>query len=534
MASISTDRVFANIYGPTATQETRSIMGGKRGGVIYLDKTIGGGKKTRTVSERSPVKTRAVATRAKESVTIYADLIHFPNNDINEYIDRLYLEYYVARAPPNTIFIIPPDSVRQSMYATIRAVCNGTQKGSIEEKKAIIENAEKIGFKRYIFSKFGDNKRDQLYKIGPLDDPNKEYPNAKFQPIRRTNAANEVMYMSYRTPNEINVSIHADLKDPVVCSFIGRCSHGVYIFGGDLPPGSPETYIPTYNKKSHTVIGGSTRKQSYATSFKRFVNSFDSIEQAAYAFCMKRFINDKSFASQFINADNVYSMFAMALTDIANGVEFDRVLANVSPDDAINAEREMEAVSYSRLTDNISRRINSAINKLYNREDFDVVNHLASLYKNGDKNVIRADIMTALYRSGVNSIGDLFKLTAQFMDGISGGDRYTDTLMEPYKMYPMTSVNGKAYPYIGQWSSGSRSLSGVVKTAVEEPPEMEKEPEVIEEQIVVVEQPPEPEVEVEIKPPEKKKAKHAKRSIKELADEPEEVKEEAFDDSVFY
>lgn len=525
MASISTDRVFANIYGPTATQETRSIMGGKRGGVIYLDKTIGGGRKTKTISERAAVKTKASATKTKESVTIYADLIHFPNRDINEYIDRLYLEYYVARAPPNTIFIIPPDSVRQSMYATIRAVCNGTQKGSIEEKKAIIENAEKIGFKRYIFSKFGDNKRDQLYKIGPLDDPNKEYPNAKFQPIRRTNAANEVMYMSYRTPNEINVSIHADLKDPVVCSFIGRCGHGIYVFSGDLPPGSPETYIPTYNKKTHTVIGGG-RKQSYVTSFKRFVNGFDSIEQAAYAFCMKRFVNDKSFASQFINADNVYSMFAMALTDIANGAEFDRVLSNVSPDDAIKAEREMEAVSYSHLTDNISRRINSAINKLYNRDDFDVVNHLASLYKNGDKNVIRADLMTALYRSGVSNIGDLFKLTAQFMDGVSGGDRYTDTLMEPYKMYPMTSVNGKAYPYIGQWSSEKGSLSGGVKTTVEDPEELD----VIEKEIV--EEPVE--IEIEVKQPEKKKAKHAKRSIKELTDEREDVKEEAFDDSVFY
>lgn len=524
MASISTDRVFANIYGPTATQETRSLMGGKRSGVVYLDNTIGGGRKAKSTSGRTPVKTRATSTKVKDSVTIYADLIHFPNREINEYIDRLYLEYYVARAPPNTIFIIPPDTVRQSMYATIRSVTNGTQKGSIEEKKAIIENAEKIGFKRYIFSKFGDNKRDQFYKIGPLDDPNKEYPNDKFEPIRRTNAANEVMYMSYRTPNEINVSLHADLKDPVVCKFIGRCGHGIYVFGGDLPPGSPETYIPTYNKKSHTVVGGGGRKQSYATRFKQFVNGFDSIEQAAYAFCMKRFVNDKAFVSQFINADNVYSMFAMALTDIANGAEFDSVLSNVSQDDAFNAEREMENISYSRLTDNISRRIDSAINKLYNHDDFDVVEHLTTLYKNGDKNIIRADLMTALYRSGVNSINDLFKLTAQFADGISGGDRYTDTLMEPFKMYPMTSVNGKAYPYIGQWSSRTGSLSGGGKRPIEIPREIVIETETENESI---------DAPVEPKPVKETKHKHPKRSIKEIAVEPE-IKEEAFDDSVFY
>ena len=524
MASISTDRVFANIYGPTATQETRSIMGGKRGGIVYLDSTIGGSRKPKRVMNTTPIRTKASSTKPKESVTIYGDLIHFPNHDINEYIDRLYLEYYVARAAPNTIFIIPPDSVRQSMYATIRSVTNGTQKGSIEEKKAIIENAEKIGFKRYIFSKFGDNKRDQLYKIGPHDDPNKEYPNAKFEPIRRTNAANEVMYMSYRTSSDINVSLHADLKDPVVCKFLGRCGHGIYVFGGDLPPGSPETYIPTYNKKSHTVVGGGTRKQSYATRFKQFVNGFDSIEQAAYAFCMKRFVNDKSFASQFINADNVYSMFAMALTDIANGAEFDGVLSNVTQEDAVNAEREMEAISYSRLTDNISRRINSAISKLYNRDDFDVVEHLTSLYKNGDKNIIRADLMTALYRSGVSSVNDLFKLTAQFMEGVSGGDRYTDTLMEPYKEYPMTSVNGKAYPYIGQWSSGRMMLSGGAKPTVKIPREVvvEEETENVTEEYVE-----------EPKQSKEKKPKHAKRSIKELADEPE-FKEEAFDDSVFY
>jgi hypothetical protein len=519
--SISTDRVFSNIYGPTATQETRSIMGGKKGGIIYLDETIGGGRKTQPRKVSSTATAKTPAKKVKESVTIYADLIHFPNKEINEYIDRLYLEYYVARAAPNTIFIIPPDSVRQSMYATIRSVTNGTQKGSIEEKKAIIENAEKIGFKRYIFSKFGDNKRDQLYKIGPMDNAEKEYPNAKFDPIRRTNAANEVFYMSYRTPAEINVSLHADLKEPVVCKFLGRCGHGIYVFGGDLPQGSPETYIPTYNKKSHTVIGGGSRKQSYATRFKAFVNGFDSIEQAAYAFCMKRFVNDKEFASQFINADNVYSMFAMALTDMANGKEFDEVLSNVSQNEVEVAEREMEAISYSRLTDNISRRINGAINKLYHRDDFDVVTHLESLYKNGDKNIIRADIMTALYRSGVTSVNDLFKLTNQFADGISGGDRYTDTLMEPYKMYPMTSVNGKAYPYIGQWGVHG-GVSGGSVTIKRLPVEIEQEEETEE---VIVESIPEE--------PKSKKNKHSKHSVKELAVE-QDIKEEAFDDSVFY
>ena len=525
--SVSTDRVFANIYGPTATQETRSIMGGKKGGIVYLDQPIGGGRKPKRTQSTIQVKSKASSTKVKESVTIYGDLVHFPNSEVNEYVDRLYLEYYAVRAPPNTIFIIPPDSVRQTMYTTIRSVTNGTQKGSIEEKKAIIENAEKIGFKRYIFSKFGDNKRDQLYKIGPNDSADKEYPNAKFDPIRRTNAANEVMYMSYRTPEEINISLHADLKEPVVCKFLGRCAHGIYVFMGDLPQGSPETYIPTYNKKTHTVIGGgSTKKQSYTTRFKAFINGFDSIEQAAYAFCMKRFVNDKSFASQFINADNVYSMFAMALTDIANGTDFDAALSNVSQEAAHNAEREMESVSYSRLTDNISRRINSAISKLYNRDDFDVVSHLESLYKNSDKNIIRADLMTALYRSGVTSINALFKLTDDFANGISGGDRYTDTLMEPYKMYPMTSVNGKAYPYIGQWSSGKGSvMRGGNVTMPRETVEIELEQEMDEET-------PEPIEEVkEVK--KERKNKHVKRSIKELAIE-DDTKEDTFDDSVFY
>jgi hypothetical protein len=487
-------------------------MGGKRGSILYLDQPISGGRKPKQPRSIMPVKSKALSAKVKESVTIYGDLVHFPNHDVNEYVDRLYLEYYAVRAPPNTIFIIPPDSVRQTMYATIRSVTNGTQKGSIEEKKAIIENAEKIGFKRYIFSKFGDNKHDQLYKIGPEDSADNEYPNAKFDPIRRTNAANEVMYMSYRTATEINISLHADLKDPVVCKFLGRCAHGIYVFMGDLPQGSPETYIPTYNKKSRTVIGGGgTRKQSYATRFKAFVNGFDSIEQAAHAFCMKRFVNDKSFASQFINADNVYSMFAMALTDIANDADFDAVLPNVSQEDAHNAEREMESISYSRLTDNLSRRINSAVNKLYNRDDFDVVPHLESLYKTPDKNIIRADLMTALYRSGVTSINALFKLTDNFANGISGGDRYTDTLMEPFKMYPMTSVNGKAYPYIGQWSSyRGPGMRGGGVTMPRETTEIEPEQEIEEDRG-------------------ERRNKHAKRSIKELA-----ANDDTFDDSVFY
>ena len=95
--TLSTDRVFSNIYGPTATQETRSIMGGKRGGIIYLDETIKGGSKRKTTKQSSTAVSKAVKSKPKEDVTIYADLIHFPNRELNEYIDRLYLEYYDVR-----------------------------------------------------------------------------------------------------------------------------------------------------------------------------------------------------------------------------------------------------------------------------------------------------------------------------------------------------------------------------------------------------------------------------------------------------
>lgn len=523
--SLSTDRVFSNIYGPTATQETNSLMGGKRGKIVYLDQ----GNRlppTRKKQTATPAKkTKGGATKSKESVTIYADVIHFPNDKLQDYIERLYLEYFAARAPPNTIFILPPDNVRQQMYSVIRSVTGGTGKGTAEEKRAIIENADKIGYKRYIFSKFGDNKREQLYKIGPKDDPVSEYPNAEFKPIRRTNSANEVYYLSYRTPTEINISIHADLKEPTVLKFLGRCGHGVYIFTGDLPSGSPETYIPTYNKKQHTVIGGAG-KTHYSTQFKQFVNGFDDIDQAAHAFCMKRFAKDKSFAAQFINADNVYSMFAMALTDIANGTSFNDAVSNVSAADAHRAEMEMQNISSSRLTDNIGKRINGAINKLYAREDFDAVTHLETLYKNADKNIIRADLMTALYRNGVTSVNDLFKMTDRYMKGNAGSEMYSETLMSAFKQYPMTSVNGKAYPYIGHCTiecidGGRREVGKFVEPAQEEHESGNEE--IIEEVRDEIE-----EVITEQKP--KKSSK--KKTIKSLAKE--EIMEDKFDDSMFY
>ena len=523
--TLSTDRVFSNIYGPTATQETNSLMGGKRGKIVYLDQ----GNRLPPISKKQTItmakKTNGGASKPKESVTIYADVIHFPNDKLQDYIDRLYLEYFAARAPPNTIFILPPDNVRQQMYSVIRSVTGGTGKGTAEEKRAIIENADKIGYKRYIFSKFGDNKREQLYKIGPKDDPASEYPNAEFKPIRRTNSANEVYYFSYRTPTEINISIHADLKEPVVLKFLGRCGHGVYIFTGDLPSGAPETYIPTYSKKQHTVIGGAAGKTHYSTQFKQFVNGFDDIDQAAHVFCMKRFAKDKSFASQFINADNVYSMFAMALTDIANGTSFNEAVANVSAADAHRAELEMQNISSSRLTDNISKRINGAINKLYAREDFDAVTHLETLYKNADKNIIRADLMTALYRNGVTSVNDLFKMTDRYMKGNAGSEMYSETLMSAFKQYPMTSVNGKAYPYIGHCTievmDGGMNDMGKFIESVQEKEKIEVSEE---ENIEVAHE----EVVAEQKP--KKSSK--KKSIKSIAKE--ENAEDTFDDSMFY
>ena len=521
--SLSTDRVFSNIYGPTATQETNSLMGGKRGKIVYLDQKNRPPPMKRKQNATPVKKSKTANTRSKESITIYADLVHFPNDILQDYIDRLYLEYFAARASPNTIFILPSDSALQQMYSTIRSVTNGTGKGSVEEKRAIIENADKIGYKRYIFSKFGDNKREQLYKIGPKDDPASEYPNAEFKPIRRTNSANEVYYISYRTPTEINISLHADLKEPTMLKFLGRCGHGVYVFSGDLPTGSPETYIPTYNKKQHTVIGGSGGKTHYSTQFKQFVNGFDDIDQAAHVFCLKRFAKDKAFASQFINADNVYSMFAMALTDIANGTSFNDAISNISSSDAHNAEMEMQSVSCSRLTDNISKRINGAINKLYAREDFDAVTHLETLYKNADKNIIRADLMTALYRNGVTSVNDLFKITDRYVKGNAGSEMYSETLMSAFKQYPMTSVNGKAYPYVGHFTIERIDGGSSKSIAPPMPVQDEHEEEIIEE----VHKESESRI-TEQKP--KKSSK--KKSIKSIAQEEEQ--EDTFDDSMFY
>lgn len=454
---ISTDSIFTNIYGPSATQETRSIMGGKRG------RKSGGGK----------------------SVVIYGDVNHIPNDDFKEFIDNFHLDYYTSRAGFNTIYIIPSAATRKKMYGDLKALTKDVEHGSVEEKKIVMDNAEKLQYKRYIFSKFGDNKRDDGYKIGPNDNVADEYPNGQFSPLRRTNVANEIYYFNYLSPEKILISVNADFKKTVELKFIGRAARGMYVFEGDLPKESPEMYIPS--SKNKTVVGGN-RNARYMTAFKNYVNSFSSIDNAANDYVVRRYAADPDSMQEFINADRVYTMFATALSDEQNHRNFNDSLKNLSGKEVVKYEREIENISKQNLIEDKTSKIKNALAKLHNMKDFDIITHIGKIYANNNPNIIRADIMTALYRdrdTDFTDIGNLISFTNTFASGMSGGDQYSEILMSSYEKYPMTSNTGRANCFLGNYSEK------LIKPKKNSSKTNTDQPQISEEQIPVNEKKPE-------------------------------------------
>lgn len=440
--SISTDDIFNKIYGSSATQETISLRGGKR---YYIDNKPIRNQSKKTNTQKDNIKNGSYKEKPykkqvkKNDIIIYSDPYHFPDDKLKEYIDKLYLDYYTSRSSPNTIYIIPSVSTLKNMYSMINTLTKDTVKGSSEERKIIMENADKLGYKRYIFSKYGDNKKDQNYKIGPNDDVDNEYPNKEFDILRRINVANEVYYLSYDSPKQINISTNADMKKSVKLDFVGRCSRGVYIFSGDLPKESPEIYIDKYEKR-HAMMGGG---KSYIKSLQSFMNSYNNKDIAVSAFIAKRYSKNPELVKKYINADKYYTFFGIIRDDISNKSDFNDIFGKVN--DSQQIEQEMEQYSMDNLTENMSSRIEHSLNRLLSKKHINAKDSLSRLYKNKDENVINADIMTALYHDGIKDFNKLLSIT----DNSSDNMIYNDVIIQAYKRYPMTSNIGKSYGYIG-------------------------------------------------------------------------------------
>ena len=443
--SFTTDEVLSKIYGAGATRETNSLMGGAGGKIrtVYVNQA-------KSISRTRPKKNPAAETdiskkystrgaaRKSDSVTIYAEPTYVPDGGFQEYLNKLFLGYFSSRPASNTIFILPSKSTRKAIYSELKSLLKDTVEGSDEQKTIVMKNADKLLYKRYIFSKYGDNTKGHGYAIGPKDD-NSEYPNSSFDVVRRTNINDEIYYMAYKSPEKVLISINADMKDSSELSFIARCAHGVYVFEGDLPSGTPEKGLP---RPAKSMSGG--RQSSYKSALKQFVKQFHSLDDAAEEFCARRYRADPAAVRPYLNADKVYTMFAVALNDISENRSLGNVLPAISSDEKQQVDGEMLEEFSTHMIPDQSGKIRETANKIRNSRGFDIVKTLPKMYKSQDANVIRADIMTALYRDGSRNIETIFNLTDRFASGSSGDEMYSDTLMEPYVKYPMTSNTGRS------------------------------------------------------------------------------------------
>lgn len=459
-SNISVDRIMSKIYGPTATQETATLVGGNNdignatGNIFYvnhprsnINNFISSYKQKLSKTKKQVVRKRKGGN--KKPITVYADIKHFEDKEINEYIHKLYLEFYTERPAPASIIVIPSKTVRSKMYDTINKLTKGIESGSYAEKKAIIDNEQEIGYKKYIFNRYGDNTKDQPYRIGTKDDnANNEYPNTRFDTVRRTNAVGEIYYFSYVSDKKVKCATNMDGKNGTELEFVCRCINSVYYFIGDLPKDTPNKTNTSYRKLS---MKGGTRSRSYVGNFVNFVKSFETIDDAAEAFVIQRYNKDKDFVRKYLNCDKVYTMFSCALHDIENNQSFNDIFETIrSNTDRIKLEQEMikdEAnnIDYSNDSSKQIDKIKNAISRLSNGK-FNIIKDLSRLYKNKDKLVMRADLMTSLYRNGMNDISELLNMTEDFNNGSTVNiSAYNSTLLEPFIKYPMTSVIGKNY-----------------------------------------------------------------------------------------
>lgn len=464
--SISVDRIMSNIYGPTATQETASIMGGEyRQNFFYVDDikhnnrkqqtTTGGGFSLYGGSSKNKInynnsaksyKKKKQFRGGKTNITIYADLRHYGDAEINKYILDFFLEYFIDRAAPASIILIPSKTAMAELYKKLKDVIKGIPEGSSEAKKAVIENADKIGYRRYIFNRYGDNTKEQNYRISS-DDSNAQtdYPNGTFETLRRTNAVGEVYYISYDSPKSVICSATPGGKG-TSWDFVCRCYNCVYVFRGDLPKAA-ENISTAYRKHIRKSMRGGF-SGTYLNSFLDFVNAYNNLDDAAESYILQRFKADPSFVSQYTNGDRVFTMFSCALSDIQNNKtskDFDEIFGRIRNNEErkqLEKQYRKECIKNMTAAD-VSKRVKSVLHKMTGQK-YNIITDLQKIYKNKNPLIIRADLMTSLYRNGVRDAAELFDITEDFSNGKTQNiDAYNNTLMDSYMRYPMTSVIGK-------------------------------------------------------------------------------------------
>lgn len=505
MSAVSVERIMKNIYGATATGRIDNMSGGDnipnlapsqmgiqrpQPKVIYLDDENGnninpmsmtGGSRKRKVSNKRK-KSKACGNTKKtkggktEDVIIYASPEYINNDDLQKYISKFFMFYRVSHSPNSSIYIVPPTSELNNMISK-----RGNYKeGSIEMQK-FVRDSDKIGYERYIFCTFGNNKTSDKYRIDPQLTSQSAYPNEAFGTIRRTNLRGEVYYMTCNNIKD-KVKIHTEAdkpKDGTDLTFIGRFNNGGYVFQGSLPGAPKETIAPKINKKKSNKVDkmkfgdsfgfnyfGNSMAGGAACSSLETLSAYDDLYNGDHDMAAEHFLRAAAKTGKLSekyrnNGDLLYSAIYFALSEPSALNK-----NHIGKEEKGNIYKNFKPINRgSSFKQNVQSIINK-MNNIYkssvkNNSTKSFINAYKNLYKSNDINKMTADIMTGYYRNNDNKISSslINDIKDSFEDYKTENNGVVSLIKNAFNNNPLPSAFGSEYmPLLSNYESFEKSM----------------------------------------------------------------------------
>lgn len=532
MTDISVERIMRNIYGTSATGQITNMTGGSAipklssnhygmerptPNIQYVDINesmsqqfqfndisaasmtggmIGGaGKKGKSKKTQRRRNTRKSKAASNENITIYASAEYIPDNsDLHTFIDKFFMYYRMSRSPNSAIYLIPATKTLKEMVAKR----GNHPEGSIEMQNAVRTN-DKLEYERYLFVTFGNNSKNDRYRIDTELTSKSAYPNSSFGTIRRTNLRGEVYYMTCDANMKVKIHTKPDNANAgSEIKFVGRFNNGGYVFQGDLPGPANEKISPKKEKackhnnvnrmkfgesltKFRTMTGGAVN--TTLKLLEKYDNLYNGDHDAAAEHFIRHAVKQGKFSEKYRNnGDLLYSAiyFAMAEPTALNGV----------PDASAEEDKDFSnSFKIINRGEQFRRKVNNVVqqlNKVYkrsmkNNSSKDFIESYKKIYSTNDIAKMTADVATSFLRNNdnmleaksINEIYESFSSPAKASVGVCS------LIKNSLNSGPLPSAFGSEFiPILGKMNSFESDMkSNKYKKNVEDTPGADAEAE---------------------------------------------------------
>ena len=548
------DNIMSNIFGAGATQIVNDST--------HITPSLCGGACKRKTTKRK-IKGGASGKVEEVGMIEYAD-----NALFKKFAEAFYLLNKISIGYSSSVYVIPDAKKLDAMIKEFKDTLKeqGIVEKSIEAKKFCI--ATPLPYKKCIFTTYPIGTTDD-YKLDAQINPMKN-----FGVVKRVNSLNEVYWFKY--VDEETIEIHnahpSGKSDHTTVKLIVVAQLGTFVFNGDLP--EPKEF---YNKPIVKKLTGGCD----ITTMCKYISNGVTEQDGALNFISSvacRTPANATVCKSAIGGDLINSAFNVLFScqskhnNIIGGAmdedekEFDEEQIEKTGEDLVK-EQVFTTKTYNKgeYAEKFKKLYKTTAQKNLSPSESTRVykENLKAMYRNIGVNVLKADIATALSRSGysledsyrlannieedsdVESFTDISKVE-YIGDKICYTSKYNSIINKALLAAPLISLNAKTYsPSITtnarrrrgakkatkkatkttrKTQTKRKAQEEVVDAVVEEKPveQIEVEPEPVTEEPVVIETEQPPKLEEQKKEPIKED---------EEVENEEESEEEDFNDA---